>query len=331
MGSVSTVCTRFSRNIHKLCPRKRVSELFSLVEPLLPPPPPPKPHNNKKALDTYEDLDQTIGVDGYTLTAVVDVLRRLGDWRRALPLLDRLVDLGVSANQGLRTSVNAVLSAMGPDNYRRARRLEAKAAAEWGVDGDIVTYGTLLLLASARLPSPALLSCSGAGTAPAVVVDDDDSWGEVASSCVGGSRSDGGAVVGVKERGEGEHTEEEDGKWETVKILRAAVAAKAVPSEACLDMVVFSLARGGVWEEATAFVEAIEQAGLAVSRHQVGICLLFRVCLSLVVSLCTPGCLLVVLNIGIPLYLEVLTSFFGGNTIEYALVYCLLTAVTMSS
>lgn len=232
-------------------------------------------------------------MDGYTLTAVIDVLRRLGDWRRALPLLERLVELGVSANQGLRTSVNAVLSAMGPDNYRRARGLEARAAAEWGVDGDIVTYGTLLLLASARLPSPALLSsssCSGKETAAgagagaaAVVVDgngDDDSRGGAASSFLGGGRSDGGREEEGKMKKK-EEEEEEDGGWETVNILWEAVSAKAVPSEACLDMVIFALARAGVWEEATAFVEAIEQAGLTVSRHQVGFYFLveFALCL----------------------------------------------------
>ncbi|CAN0426366.1 unnamed protein product, partial [Ectocarpus sp. 12 AP-2014] len=120
------------------------------------------PDHYQQALDTFEDLDRTIGADGYTLTAIIDVLRRLGDWRRALTLLDRLTELGVTANRGLRTSVNAVLSAMGPDNYRRARELVVKATVEWGVDGDVVTYGTLLLLASARLPPPAPLGVPGA-------------------------------------------------------------------------------------------------------------------------------------------------------------------------
>ncbi|CAN0594112.1 unnamed protein product, partial [Laminaria digitata] len=59
----------------------------------------------------------------YTLTATIDVLRRLGDWRRALPLLERLAALGIPAEKGLLTSTNAVVSAMGADNFGRARRL----------------------------------------------------------------------------------------------------------------------------------------------------------------------------------------------------------------
>lgn len=231
-------------------------------------------HNNKKtetkALDTYADLDRTIGADGYTLTAVVDVLRRLGDWRRALPLLDRLVGLDVSANQGLRTSVNAVLSAMGPNNYRRAKELVEQAAVDWGVSGDIVTYGTLLLLASARLPPPAPLSSGAAAAvlpaaaAVAVAV-------EPRTRSPGAGRVRGGAEERLPEEGGEEAAERrEDGKWETANVFWRAVEAKAVPSEACLDMVVFALARDGLWEEASAFVEAIEEAGLTVSRHQVG-------------------------------------------------------------
>lgn len=212
-----------------------------------------------KALDTFEDLDRTIGADGYTLTAFIDVLRRLGDWRQALTLLDRLNELGVTANRGLRTSVNAVLSAMGPDNYRRARELVVKATVEWGVDGDVVTYGTLLLLASARLPPPAPLGVAGAPSPAAA-----------AAAVPPASAYPAGGLFG----GEGGE-EEESGQWETVNVLRWAVAAKQVPSEACLDMVVFGLARDGLWEEATAFVEAIGQAGLKVSRHQVG-CFLGR-------------------------------------------------------
>ena len=230
-----------------------------------------------KALDTYADLDRTIGVDGYTLTAIIDVLRRLGDWRRALPLLDRLAGLGVSANQGLRTSVNAVLSAMGPDNYRRARELVEKAEVDWGVDGDIATYGTLLLLASARLPPPAPLSSGAAAlavlpAARAVAVEP-----RVQSSPRGAGRGRG-AKGRLLEEGEvaaaaaAESRESrQNGKWETVNVFRRAVEAKAVPSEACLDMVVFALARDGLWEEASAFVQAIEEAGLKVSRHQVGL------------------------------------------------------------
>ncbi len=219
-------------------------------------------NKKKQALDAFADLDRTIGADGYTLTAVIDVLRRLGDWRRALTLLERLAGLGVSASQGLRTSVNAVLSAMGPDNYRRATGLVARAAAEWGVSGDIVTYGTLLLLASARLPPPAPL-CTGSAAAAAAAA---------AAFTVDGSRDEssrglwrGRSVDG----GEDEDRERGGGKWETVNVLWRAVAAKAVPSEACLDMVVFALARVGSWEEAKAFVGAMEEAGLAVSRHQV--------------------------------------------------------------
>lgn len=213
-----------------------------------------------KALDTYADLDRTIGVDGYTVTAVIDVLRRLGDWHRALPLLDRLAGLGVSADQGLRTSVNAVLSAMGPDNYRRAKELVEKAALDWGVGGDIVTYGTLLLLASARLPPPAPLSSGAAVVLPAAAA--------VAVEPRAGRL--GGVNGGLLEEGEATGSREE-GKWETVNVFWTAVEAKAVPSEACLDMVVFALARDGLWEEASAFVQAIEEAGLTVSRHQVGL------------------------------------------------------------
>ncbi|CAM9449134.1 unnamed protein product [Ectocarpus sp. 13 AM-2016] len=214
------------------------------------------PDHYQQALDTFEDLDRTIGADGYTLTAVIDVLRRLGDWRRALALLDRLTELGVTANRGLRTSVNAVLSAMGPDNYRRARELVVKAAVEWGVDGDVVTYGTLLLLASARLPPPAPLGVPGAPSLAAAAA-------AAAAAVPPGSAYPAGGPLG----GEGGE-EEESGQWETVNVLRWAVAAKEVPSEACLDMVVFGLARDGLWEEATAFVEAIGQAGRKISRHQ---------------------------------------------------------------
>ncbi|CAB1110596.1 unnamed protein product [Ectocarpus sp. CCAP 1310/34] len=207
------------------------------------------PDNYQQALDTFEDLDRTIGADGYTLTAVIDVLRRVGDWRRALALLDRLTELGVTANRGLRTSVNAVLSAMGPDNYRRARELVEKATVEWGVDGDVVTYGTLLLLASARLPPPAPLGATGTPSlAPAAAA---------AAAVPPGSAYPADGPFG----GEGGQ-EEESGQWETVNVFRWAVAAKEVPSEACLDMVMFGLARDGLWEEATAFVEAIGQAGL---------------------------------------------------------------------
>ncbi|CAM9679718.1 unnamed protein product, partial [Ectocarpus sp. 8 AP-2014] len=213
------------------------------------------PDHYRQALDTFEDLDRTIGADGYTLTAVVDVLRRLGDWRRALALLDRLNELGVTANRGLRTSVNAVLSAMGPDNYRRARELVLKATVEWGVDGDVVTYGTLLLLASARLPPPAPLGAAGAPSPAAAAA--------AAAAVPPASAYPAGGSFG----GEGGE-EEESGQWETVDVLRWAVAAKEVPSEACLDMVVFGLARDGLWEEATAFVEAIGLSGLKVSRHQ---------------------------------------------------------------
>eukprot|EP00903_Cladosiphon_okamuranus_P008809 g8436.t1 len=227
------------------------------------------PDHYQQALDTYADLDRTIGVDGYTLTAIIDVLRRLGDWRRALPLLDRLAGLGVSANQGLRTSVNAVLSAMGPDNYRRAKELVEKAAVDWAVDGDIVTYGTLLLLASTRLPPPAPLS-SGAAVflTSAAAVDIEP---RVRSSPRAGrgrgaegrllEQGEPAAAAAVVER-------RKDGKWETVNVFWRAVGAKAVPSEACLDMVVFALARDGLWDEASAFVQAIEEAGLKVSRHQ---------------------------------------------------------------
>ncbi|CAM9133805.1 unnamed protein product [Ectocarpus sp. 4 AP-2014] len=211
------------------------------------------PDHYQQALDTFEDLDRTIGADGYTLTAVIDVLRRLGDWRRALALLDRLTEVGVTANRGLRTSVNAVLSAMGPDNFSRARELVVKATVEWGVDGDVVTYGTLLLLASARLPQPAPLGVTGAPSLAAAA----------AAAVPPGSAYPAGGPFG----GEGGE-EEESGQWETVNVLRWAVAAKEVPSEACLDMVAFGLARDGLWEEATAFVEAIGQAGLKVSRHQ---------------------------------------------------------------
>lgn len=233
--------------------------------------PQPTPKNAKnvtpgttkpKAMDTYADLDRTIGVDGYTLTAVVDVLRRLGDWRRALPLLDRLAGLGVSANQGLRTSVNAVLSAMGPDNYRRAKELVEKAAMDWSVSGDVVTYGTLLLLASARLPPPAPLSSNGAAVLPAAAA--------VAVEPRARSSRAGRVAEGRPfEEAEAAAERREDGKWETVNVFWRAVEAKAVPSEACLDMVVFDLARGGLWEEASEFVRAIEEAGLTVSRHQV--------------------------------------------------------------
>ncbi|CAM9449620.1 unnamed protein product, partial [Ectocarpus fasciculatus] len=212
------------------------------------------PDHYQQALDTFEDLDRTIGADGYTLTAVIDVLRRLGDWRRGLALLDRLNELGVTANRGLRTSVNAVLSAMGPDNYRRARELVVKATVEWGVDGDVVTYGTLLLLASARLPPPAPLGVAGAPS---------PSTAATAAVRPASAYPTGGPLAGGEEG-----VQEEAGQWETVNVLRWAVGAKEVPSEACLDMVVFGLARDGLWEEATAFVEAIGQAGLKVSRHQ---------------------------------------------------------------
>ncbi|CAM9283116.1 unnamed protein product, partial [Scytosiphon promiscuus] len=215
------------------------------------------PDHYRQALDTYRDLDRTVGADGYTLTAVIDVLRRVGDWRRALPLLDRLAALGVPADRGLRTSVNAVLSAMGPENYRGARELAQRAAVDWGVDGDIVTYGTLLLLASARLPPPAPLVPAG-GSA-------EGTDRGVSKASRRSSRGGDGAAGG-----EGERVLEEQGGggWETVTVLRWAVAAKAVPSEACLDMVVFGLARDGLWEEASAFVGAIEESGLKVSRHQ---------------------------------------------------------------
>lgn len=147
--------------------------------------------------------------------------------------------------------MNAVLSAMGPDNYPRARELASRAAVDWGVDGDIVTYGTLLLLASARLPPPAPLVPAGGAT-----------------EGIGQRFSKGSRRLSSGE-GDGVGGGEEDGEWETVTILRRAVAAKAVPSEACLDMVVFGLARDGLWDEASAFVEEIGQSRLKVSRHQV--------------------------------------------------------------
>ena len=180
-----------------------------------------------QALDTFENLERTVGADGYTLTAVIDVLRRLGDWRRALPLLERLDALGVPADRGFRTSINAVLSAMGPDNYHEARDLAARAAEEWGVKGDMVTYGTLLLAASEHLlllPAPSPL----------------------------------------------EPQPDRGGEGDTVQILRLAASANAVPSESCLNMVMFGLARSGQWEEAAAFVEEVERAGRRVSRNQVG-------------------------------------------------------------
>lgn len=233
-------------------------------------PPPPKNTTRKpKALDTYADLDRTIGVDGYTLTAIIDVLRRLGDWRRALPLLDRLAGLGVPANQGLRTSVNAVLSAMGPDNYRRAKELVEKAAVDWAVDGDIVTYGTLLLLASARLPPPAPLSSGAPVVLPSAAAV---AFEPRARSSPRAGREAKGRLLEEGEAAAAAAAERrENGKWETVNVFWRAVEGKAVPSEACLDMVVFALARNGLWEEASAFVQAIEEAGLKVSRHQVGV------------------------------------------------------------
>lgn len=110
---------------------------------------------------------------------------------------------------------------MGPDDYREGLRLVERSAEEWGVEGDVVTYGTLLLAASEQLPPLEALLPSG------------------------------------------------EGEGEAVRILRLAVAANAVPSESCLNMVMFGLARSGLWEEASAFVEVIEMAGRRVSRNQV--------------------------------------------------------------
>lgn len=302
-------------------------------------------YNLRQALDIYEELERTLGPDAYSLTAVIDVLRRIGDWRRALPLLERLATSGLEPEDGLQSATNAILSAMAPANYSQARALAVRAEVEWGVRADVVTYGTLMLAASAHAPPTPLPSTfvsmdldmssmmprqtrpdmisrkrrselegdgrgrgRGEGIGVGVRVagrkdsidydyehdydyDEDDSSDEydhgtrsgnggrnVAVVRLGGEgRIDGKISAGVtsavagsgrgfvgRGRGEGE------GEEETVELLRRAVAAKVVPSESCLNMVMFNLARGGAWGEATAFVDAVGSLGLCVSRNQVG-------------------------------------------------------------
>lgn len=226
-----------------------------------------------QALDMYDNVERSIGADGYTLTATIDVLHRMREWRRALSLLERLAGLGVPPERGLRTAMNAVLAAMGPDNYVHARELVERAADEWGVTGDFATYGTLLLSASNQLPPPPPLS-------PALEAGASSPSPEEGVLLLGaegdgdGGRAGGRAAAAVP-------TAQRLGVWETVRILRLAVAVKAVPSESCLNMAMFGLARNGSWEEASAFVEAVARAGLRVSRNQVGwsrIC--FAVCIA---------------------------------------------------
>lgn len=269
--------------------------------PVNPSPPPTHSHYPiLQGLDTYETLERTIGADGYTLTATIDVLRRLGDWQRALPLLDRLAALGIPADKGLRTSTNAVVSAMGADNFGRARKLVERAEEEWGVRGDTVTYGTLLLSASERLPPPVPLStvsaaaAAAASSAEAEVTREGGGLEGAGMGKIGGvervrrvrrvrkmrgveggraggeSRGEGAGEVGaIVEGGEGaEEGVAAEREWETVSLLRSAAFVRAVPSESCLNMVLFRLARNGSWEEARAFVEAIERLGLRVSRNQ---------------------------------------------------------------
>lgn len=102
-------------------------------------------------MDVYEQLEHSVGPDAYSLTATIDVLRRLGDWRRALPLLERLAEIGLPPEAGLRTSLNAVLAGMGASNYHEAKALVRRARVEWDVRGDAVTYGTLILAASEQV------------------------------------------------------------------------------------------------------------------------------------------------------------------------------------
>lgn len=207
-----------------------------------------------QALDTYDEVRRTIGEDRYTLTAAIDVFRRLGDWESALPLLDRLGGLCTNPDRGLRTSTNAVISAMGPDNYRRARELVTRAAEKWGLAGDHVTYGTLLLSASEQLLPLVRLPGSAAPESPS------------AGSMSGRRTAAEGWLTAGGEGGGGSGQRLAAG--ETVELLRMAAKANAMPSESCLNMVMFRLARSGAWEEATAFIDAIAAEGLQVSRNQ---------------------------------------------------------------
>lgn len=227
-----------------------------------------------QALEVFDSVEQTIGADGYTLTAIIDVLRRLGDWSTAIPLLDRLAALDVPPEQGLRTSVNAVLSAMGPDNYRRAKELATRAAEHWNCPGDVVTYGTLMLFASEQLPPLAPLSqgdgSKGKGQQyPPPSEEHERKDGGVfrigGRGGVGGGASGSGGVGGSRAGSRRSGREKE-----TVQVLRSSVDARAVPGESCLNMVMFRLAKGGAWEEAAAFVEAMKRKRIKVSRNQVG-------------------------------------------------------------
>lgn len=228
-----------------------------------------------QAIDTYEELERTLGPSNYSLTAVIDVHRRMGNWRRALALLERLAALGVSPEDGLRTCTNSVIASMGSAHYAQARRLAARAAREWGVRGDVVTYGTLLLASSELAPPTPTKSPSGfppfreaLGEGTGNSEDGDDAGGGRAPRNER-SLGQGGGVA----RGGGRGAELEPGTArlasETVELLRRAAWADAVPGEACLNMVMFNLSRGGAWAEAAAFLETMESLDLKVSRSQV--------------------------------------------------------------
>lgn len=79
----------------------------------------------------------------------------------------------------------------------------------------------------------------------------------------GAGRQPDGSVAGEAGRDTGE------GEFETVRMLRLCKATDNEPSESCLNMSMFNLARSGAWQEATALVNAIASLGIQVSRNQV--------------------------------------------------------------
>ncbi|CAN0155407.1 unnamed protein product, partial [Discosporangium mesarthrocarpum] len=134
------------------------------------------PDHHSMALRIYEDMGSgppqgsRVGIDNYTRTAIIDVLRRGPDWRRALPILEDLARAsgrpggghGRRPGAGLQTALNAVLDPLSRVDYRGARALVERARREWGFEPDEATYGTLLLAASTE--GPGVHARGGGGT-----------------------------------------------------------------------------------------------------------------------------------------------------------------------
>ncbi|CAN0051213.1 unnamed protein product, partial [Choristocarpus tenellus] len=196
-----------------------------------------------------------VGPDSYTLTAVIDVLRRGRDWRKALPVLEELAHTG-EVGKGLLTSLNALLEPLGREDFSEARMLLRRAQVEWGLEPDGATYGTLMLAVS-----------KGIGEL-------DSGFGENRVNPGEGGRGREGldgvrGVIRGRDGTEGGGAGKSTALEELVTLVCEAAALGAVPNASCLNLVMFNLARRGAWVEAAAFVSVMRGRGLAISRKQV--------------------------------------------------------------